>query len=31
MPDALVVVISQDGDAHFVRRKDGAVTYWDQA
>ena len=31
LPDALVVVISQDGDAHFVRRKDGAVTYWDQA
>jgi hypothetical protein len=31
LPDALVVVISQDGDARFVRRKDGAVTYWDQA
>ena len=31
LPDALVVVISQDGDARFVRRKDGAVTCWDQA
>jgi hypothetical protein len=31
LPDALVVVISQDGDARFVRHKDGAVTYWDQA
>jgi hypothetical protein len=31
LPDALVVVISQDGDARFVRRKDGAVTWWNQA
>jgi hypothetical protein len=31
LPDALVVVISQDGDARFVRRKDEAVTCWDQA
>ncbi len=31
LPDALVVVISQDGDARFVRRKDGAVICWDQA
>jgi DNA integrity scanning protein DisA with diadenylate cyclase activity len=31
LSDALVVVISQDGDARFVRRKDGAVTCWDQA
>jgi hypothetical protein len=31
LPDALIVVISQDGDARFVRRKDGAITCWDQA
>ena len=31
LPDVLVVVISQDGDARFVRDKDGAVTCWDQA
>ena len=31
LPDALVVVISQDGDARFVKRKDGAVICWDQA
>jgi hypothetical protein len=30
LPDALVVVISQDGDARFARRKDGAVTWWNQ-
>jgi Probable sensor domain DACNV len=30
LSDALVVVISQDGDARFVRCMDGAVTYWDQ-
>ncbi|WP_166173015.1 putative sensor domain DACNV-containing protein [Rubrobacter tropicus] len=31
LPDVLLVVISQDGDARFVRDKDGAVTCWDQA
>jgi hypothetical protein len=31
LPDVLVVVVSQDGDARFVRRKDGAVICWDQA
>ena len=31
LPDILLVVISQDGDARFVRHKDGAVTCWDQA
>jgi hypothetical protein len=25
------VVVSQDGGARFVKWKDGAVTYWDQA
>ena len=25
------VVISQDGNVRFIKRKDGAVTYWDQA
>ncbi|MGH3090082.1 MAG: putative sensor domain DACNV-containing protein [Rubrobacteraceae bacterium] len=31
LPNALVVVISQDGSAQFVTRKSGAVTYWEQA
>ena len=31
VPDALIVVISQDGDARFIRDKDGKVTCWDQA
>ena len=31
LPDTLLVVVSQDGDARFVRNKDGAVTCWDQA
>ena len=30
LPDVLVVVISQDGDARFVRRRDGSVICWDQ-
>jgi hypothetical protein len=31
LKEAVAVVISQDGDAQFVKWKDGAVTYWDQA
>ncbi len=31
MPDALLVVVSQDGNARFVTNRDGAVTCWDQA
>jgi hypothetical protein len=31
LPRALVVVVSQDGNVRFVKRKDGYVTYWDQA
>jgi hypothetical protein len=31
LPDVLLVVVSQDGDARFVRDKDGHVTCWDQA
>ena len=31
LPDVLLVVISQDGDARFVRDRNGAVTCWDQA
>ena len=31
LPDALTVVVSQDGDVRFVRRQDKGVTYWDQA
>ena len=29
--DVIAVVISQDGNVRFVKRKDEAVTYWDQA
>ena len=31
LKEAVAVVISQDGGALFVKWKDGAVTYWDQA
>ena len=31
LPNVIAVVISQDGNVRFVKRKDGAVTYWDQA
>jgi DNA integrity scanning protein DisA with diadenylate cyclase activity len=31
LKEAVAVVISQDGDARFVKWKDGAVTYWKQA
>ncbi len=31
LPDVIAVVISQDGNVRFVKQKDGAVTYWDQA
>ena len=31
LPRALVVVVSQDGNVQFVKHKDGAVMYWDQA
>ena len=31
LPDVIAVVISQDGNIRFVKCKDGAVTYWDQA
>jgi DisA bacterial checkpoint controller nucleotide-binding len=27
----IAVVISQDGNVRFIKRKDGVVTYWDQA
>jgi len=29
--DVIAVVISQDGNVRFIKRKNGAVTYWDQA
>ena len=29
--DVIAVVISQDGNVRFVKCKDEAVTYWDQA
>ena len=29
--DVIAVVISQDGNVRFIKRKDDAVTYWDQA
>lgn len=31
MPEAISVVVSQDGSVRFVKQKDGMVTYWDQA
>ena len=31
VPDALAIVISQDGAVRFVKSHRGAVTYWDQA
>jgi hypothetical protein len=31
LPEVIAVVISQDGNVRFVKGKDGAVTYWDQA
>lgn len=30
LPEAVVYVVSQDGGVRFVKRKDGAVTYWEQ-
>jgi DNA integrity scanning protein DisA with diadenylate cyclase activity len=29
--DVIAVVISQDGNVRFIKRKNEAVTYWDQA
>ena len=31
LPDALGIVISQDGSARLIKWKDGLVTYWEQA
>lgn len=31
LPDVIAVVISQDSNVRFVKQKDGAVMYWDQA
>ncbi len=31
VPEAMAIVISQDGGARIVRSRDGTVTYWDQA
>ena len=31
LPDVIAVVISQDSNVRFVKQKDGAVKYWDQA
>ena len=31
VPEALGIVISQDGNARFIKYKDGQVTYWEQA
>lgn len=30
LPDALAIVVSQDGSVRFVRDVEGVVTYWDQ-
>jgi hypothetical protein len=31
LPEAVVVVVSQDGNVRFITQKDGVVTYWEQA
>ncbi|MGI8539220.1 MAG: putative sensor domain DACNV-containing protein [Rubrobacteraceae bacterium] len=31
LPEAVVVVVSQDGSVRFVTQKNGVVTYWEQA
>ena len=31
IPEALGIVISQDGNARFIKRRNGRVTYWEQA
>ena len=31
LPDVISIVISQDGNVRFIKCKDEAVTYWDQA
>lgn len=31
LPEAVVVVVSQDGSVRFITQKNGAVTYWEQA
>ena len=31
LPGAVAVVVSQDGNARFVRRTDGGVAYWDHS
>ncbi|APR87300.1 Hypothetical protein A7982_12649 [Minicystis rosea] len=30
LPEAVAIVVSQDGSVRFVANKDGVVTYWDQ-
>ncbi|CAN5279237.1 hypothetical protein BH09MYX1_BH09MYX1_02970 [soil metagenome] len=30
-PDALAIVVSQDGVVRFVKKKDDQVTYWEHA
>ena len=31
VPDTIAIVISQDGGVRFIKSREGAVTYWDQA
>ncbi len=31
LPEAVAIIISQDGTVRFAKSRDGAVTYWDQA
>ncbi len=31
LPEAVVVVVSQDGSVRFITQKNGVVTYWEQA
>ena len=31
IPEAVAIVISQDGGVRFVKNRNGIVTYWDQS
>ena len=31
IPGALEIVLSQDGDVRFIKRRNGQITYWEQA
>lgn len=31
IPEALGIVLSQDGNVRFIKRRNGQITYWEQA